>query len=133
MVSRAVVAIVNDAFKLQGVQVTLQADQVADDVEHFQHYGFTSVPLAGAEGIALAVGGNTGHTVVINIDDRRYRLRSLAAGEVALYDDLGHSVVLTRAGIVVNGGGHLVRLTGLSKLRVEAPIESTGLITPSVP
>ena len=133
MVSRAVVGLVNDVLKMQGVQITLLADQVADDVEHFQHYGFTSVPLPGAEGIALAVGGNTGHTVLINVDDRRYRLTGLAGGEVALYDDLGHQVRLTRTGIVVDGGGDVVLITNTPKLRVEGAIEATGLITPSAP
>lgn len=128
MVSRAVVKLVSDAAKLQGLQVVLMADQVVDDAEHFQHYGFTSVPLAGAEGIALAVGGSSGHTVVINVDDRRYRLTALANGEVALYDDLGHKVHLTRDGIVIDGAGHPVTMVNLSKLRVQADIESTGAI-----
>lgn len=110
MVSRAVVSLVNDARGLQALQVTLLADQVPDDAEHFQHYGFTSVPLPGAEGIGLAVGGSSGHTVVINVDDRRYRLQALAAGEVALYDDLGHKLHLTRTGIVIDGGGHAVAI-----------------------
>jgi phage baseplate assembly protein V len=129
MVSRAVVSLVNDAMKLQGVQVTLLAGQTADDAEHFQHYGLTSVPLAGAEGIALAVGGSTGHTVVINIDDRRYRLTGLANGEVALYDDLGHKVHLTRSGIVIDGAGHVVTVTNTPTLRVEADLHVTGNIT----
>lgn len=129
MVSRAVVNLVNDGAKLQALQVTLLAEQVPDDVEHFQHYGCTSVPHPGAEGIALAVGGSTGHTVVINVDDRRYRLTGLQAGEVALYDDLGHKIHLTRNGIVIDGAGHQVNLVNLTKLRVEAAIEATGDIT----
>lgn len=128
MVSRAVVSLVNDAFKLQGLQVTLMAGQTPDDVERFQSYGLTSVPHPGAEGIALAVGGSTGHTVVIAVDDRRFRLTDLQGGEVALYDDLGHKLHLTRDGIVIDGGGHLVKMTNLAKLRVEADIESTGEI-----
>jgi phage baseplate assembly protein V len=126
MVSRAVVGVVNDAFKLQGVQVTLQAGRAPDDAEHFQHYGFTSVPHTGAEGIGLAVGGSTGHIVVINVDDRRYRLKNLRNGEVALYDDLGHKVHLTRNGIVIDGAAHPVHIVNLTKLRVEADIEATG-------
>lgn len=126
LVGRAVLALVNDAAKLQAVQVQLQADVVRDRAEHFQHYGFTSVPMPGAEGIYLALGGSTDHVVVINVDDRRYRLKSLAAGEVALYDDLGHKVHLTRDGIVVDGAGQLVKLVNLTKLRVEADIEATG-------
>ena len=128
MVGRAVVNLVNDAAKLQGVQITMLADQTADDVERFQQYGLTSVPLAGAEGIALAVGGSTAHTVVIAVDDRRYRLRGLADGEVALYDDMGHRVHLTRSGIVIDGAGHAVTMTNLAKLRVESSIEATGSI-----
>lgn len=128
MISRMVINLVNDATKLQALQVTLLADQTPDEVEHFQHYGFTSVPHAGAEGIALAIGGSTGHTVVVNVDDRRYRLKALPEGEVALYDDLGHKVHLTRNGIVIDGAGHPVTMVNLTKLRVEADIEATGQI-----
>lgn len=125
MVARAVLAVVNDAAKLQAVQVELQAGVVRDQAEHFQHYGFTSHALPGAEGIGLSIGGSTDHLVVINVDDRRYRL-SLESGEVALYDDLGHKVHLTRDGIVIDGAGHVVRVTNLEKLQVDADIESTG-------
>lgn len=128
MISRAVVGLVNDGAKLQSVQVTLLADQVPDDAEHFQHYGLTSVPHAGAEGIALAVGGSTGHTVVVNVDDRRFRLKGLKGGEVALYDDLGHKVHLTRNGMVIDGAGRPLTMTNLTKLRVESGIEATGQI-----
>lgn len=128
MISRAVIGLVNDAAKLQSVQVTLMAGQTPDDVEHFQHYGLTGVPRPGAEGIGLRIGGSTGHTVVICVDDRRYRLTGLQAGEVALYDDLGHKVHLTRGGIVVDGGGHLLKMVNLTKLRVEADIDATGQI-----
>lgn len=128
MVGRALLRVVNDAAKLQAVQVDLREGVVRDHAEHFQHYGFTSVPLPGAEGIALSVGGSSDHTVVINVDDRRYRVQAMQAGEVALYDDLGHQVRLTRTGIVIDGGGHPVLMTNLQKLRVEADIEATGQI-----
>lgn len=129
MVSRAVVSLVNDSLKMQGLQVTLMAGQTPDDAEHFQHYGFTSVPLPGAEGIALAVGGSTGHTVVINVDDRRYRVKALQAGEVCLYDDLGHKVTLTRDGIVIDGAGQQVRIINTPMTRLESPLHVTGNIT----
>lgn len=126
VVARAVLGLVNDAAKLQAVQVTLQEGVVRDKVERFQQYGLTAVPHAGAEGIALAVGASTDHTVVIAVDDRRYRLKGLQTGEVALYDDMGHKVYLTRNGIVIDGAGQLVKMQNLTKLRVEAGIESTG-------
>lgn len=105
MVGRAVLSLVQDATKLQAVQVKLQDGVARDNVEHFQHYGYTSVPFPGAEAVYLALGGSTDHVVVINVDDRRYRLKGLAAGEVALYDDQGQKIHLTRNGIVIDGAG----------------------------
>ena len=52
-IGRAVLGLVNDAAKLQAVQVMVRSGEVRDRAEHFQHYGFTSVPLPGAEGIGL--------------------------------------------------------------------------------
>jgi len=60
--------------------------------EYFQHYGYTSRPLAGSEGIIIREGN---HIVMIASDDRRYRI-SLEDGEVALYDDQGQKVHLKR-------------------------------------
>lgn len=128
MISRAVINLVNDEAKLQSLNITLMAGQTTDDVEHFQHYGLTGVPHKGAEGIGFRIGGSAGHTVVLCVDDRRYRLTGLLAGEVALYDDLGHKVHLTRAGIVIDGGGHQLKMVNLAKLRVEADIDATGQI-----
>lgn len=102
MVSRAVVTLVNDALKMQGLQVNLLADVTRDGVERFQNYGFTSNPHPGAEAIVVSVGGNQDHGIAIVVDDRRYRLVGLAEGEVALYDDLGQKVHLTRNGIVIH-------------------------------
>ena len=101
MLGRCVLAAVNDATRLQTVTIGLLDDETKAGVERFQQYGLTSVPLPGAEGVCLFVAGNRDHGVVISIDDRRYRLTSLQAGEVALYDDQGQSVILKRDRIEV--------------------------------
>lgn len=130
MVSRAVVSVVNDSLKMQGLQVTMMADQTTDDAEHFQHYGFTSVPLPGAEGVALALNGSTDHTVIINVDDRRYRLKGLPGGEVALYDDIGQKVHLTRSGIIINGAGLPINITNTPSVTIDTPQTTcTGNLT----
>jgi phage baseplate assembly protein V len=95
-VGRGIVRLVNDALKLQAVQVSLLADETQDNVERFQEYGFTSHPFPGAEAIVVCVGGSRDHAVVIAIDDRRYRLKAIAPGEVALYDDQEQVVHLKR-------------------------------------
>ncbi len=113
MVSRGVVSLVNDGLKLQGLQVELLAGEVADDVERFQEYGFTSVPASGAEVIALAVGGNRSHLVVIACDDRRYRPGGMVAGEVAVYAKFGSKIVLKASGDVeITPASGKVKVTG---------------------
>ncbi|HEV7283965.1 MAG TPA: phage baseplate assembly protein V [Kaistia sp.] len=100
IVARAEVGATFDAAMMQTAQVHLCADEVKDGVERFQQYGFTSVPHSGAEGVCLFVSGNHDHGILIAVDDRRYRLKGLADGEVALYTDEdqggGHRIVLRR-------------------------------------
>lgn len=126
--TRAVVHLVDPAMLLQELQVEGLAGEVLDGIEHVEPYGCTANPHAGAEAILLSLGGRRGHTVCIVAADRRYRLKGLAKGEVALYDDIGHQVHLTRTGIVIRGAGHPVVITDTPTLRVEADIEATGQI-----
>jgi len=65
--------------------------------EYFQHYGFTSRPLDGAEGIFIVQGNNL---IAIASDDRRYRI-AIENGELALYtdedkDSFGHRIHFKR-------------------------------------
>lgn len=100
MVRRAVVTLVDDSLAMQGLQLTALDKQVIDGAEHFQPYGFTSVPLAGAEAIVANVGGAYNHPVVLVVDDRRYRMKALADGEVAIYTDEGDYIHIKRGGTI---------------------------------
>lgn len=102
IVSRGVVNLANDSLKMQEIQITLLADETLDSVERVQDYGFTSVPKPGSECITVSVNGNRGHVVAIAVDDKRYRLKSMQSGEVAVYDDIGNFVKLGRNNITVN-------------------------------
>jgi len=70
MVSRAVISSLKDQGGLQLLQLKLFADEVTDDAELFQEFGFISKPPVGSEGIALSVGGNREHVVVIATNNR---------------------------------------------------------------
>lgn len=113
MISRAVVALVDDARQMQELQIELLDEEARGTAERFQQYGFTSVPLPGAEAIGLAVGGTRSHMVVLAVDDRRYRKRGLQEGETALYTDEGDYVLLKR--------GRIVEVKAGTRLRVDAP------------
>ena len=128
MVLRGVISLVNDAAALQRVQVQLRAmpqpggvpaPEMLSDIEVMQHYGLTSVPLDGAEVVMLAVGGVKDHGIVIAVDDRRYRLKGLANGDVALYDHTGQVVhlagengITVRSPVSVTIDAPTVTLTG---------------------
>lgn len=134
MIGRAVVLLVNDATKLQGLQVSLLADEVREDVERFQEYGFTSHPHPGAEAVAACVAGSRDHVLVIAVDDRRYRLRNLAQGEVAIYSDEGDKIVLKRGGIIEMTAATQVVITSplvqcSGNLQVAGSIDSGATIT----
>lgn len=112
MLSRAVISLIDDAREAQELQIELFADEGQDAVERFQEYGFTSHPHAGAEAIVGCMGGLRSHAVVIAVEDRRYRLKSLQQGEVALHDDLGNVVLL---------GREALEITAAAKVLVTAP------------
>lgn len=101
-VGRGVLAAIDDAKKAQEVQIQLLADEVADGVERYQNYGFSSVPFPGAEAVMVCVGGLRSHGIVIAVEDRRYRFTGGQPGEVVMYDDQGQVVHLTRSGIVID-------------------------------
>lgn len=105
IVVRGIASTIDDEKKMQLIQLAAMADETLDDIERFQNYGFTSHPKPGAEAIGLSIGGDRGHTVVIAVDDRRFRLTALEEGEVAIYDDQGQKVHLARDGIQIFSEG----------------------------
>jgi len=100
MVRRGLIGLVNDAKGIQLVQVSLLAGELRDGVERFQQYGFSSVPLPGAEAILLAVGGQPGFLVAVAVDDKKSRPTGGLPGEVALYSKFGHRILLKADGTI---------------------------------
>ena len=116
LIGRAVVKSISAATKCQTVDVSLIAGEPKAGVEHLEPYGFTARANSGAE------------AVVFTVSDRRYRLKGLQTGEVAVYDDQGQSVTLTRAGIVVDGAGKTITFRNAPKARFEMDLEVTGQV-----
>jgi len=134
MISRGTLSLLDTARKMQVAQVRLLAGEKKDGLEVFEPYGFTSAANAGAEVVALFLNGDRSNGLVICVADRRYRL-TLEAGEVALHDDQGQKVHLTRSGIVIDGGGLPIVIENVptatvkadAKINLDAPIvECTG-------
>jgi phage gp45-like len=98
-ISRAALHLVDDTAKLQRVQVVVLADsEPLDAAEHFQPYGYTSVPLSGAEAVVLCPNGDPGHPLVVAVSDRRYRPTGAAPGEVTVYNHTGAKAIFKANG-----------------------------------
>ena len=124
MIARGVVRLVDDTTKLQLLQLGLMQGETRE-LERFQEYGFTSVPLPGAEAVALFRGGDRGVGLVVAVDDRRHRLKDLTEGEVALYDDLAKHIHFKRDG-TLEISAPIIRLVASTKIVLEAPLLEGG-------
>lgn len=118
MVSRVVLSAVDDSMKMQILKVNGLAmddsQEIREGIERFQNYGFTGVPFKDAEGVVLYVGGRRDHGLAIAVDDRRYRLKGLQNGEVAVYTDEGDSITIKRGGTIQINGSTAIELNGNS-------------------
>lgn len=125
VIGRASVHGTNDAKKRQTMQLMLLAGEAKENVERVQNYGFSSVPLAGAQAVVVCIGGNRDHPIVVAADDPRYRKHGLQAGEVAVYSRWGDYILLKESGIEVVAP--VVTIKASSKVRAETPeFEVTG-------
>ncbi len=126
---RGVGSRVNSATPVQLINGDALSGEPINAAEYLQHYGFTSNVPPGFMFVAVPVGGKTAHAIVIATEHATYRLKGLAQGEVALYDDQEQKVHIKRGGIEINGGGKPVTITNTSKVRMEtALLEVTGEI-----
>lgn len=124
MIGRAVIAATREDGGMLLAQITGLDGEVLDGVPVIQEYGFASRPLAGAQGVIACAGGNRRGAMVIATGDKRYRL-SLANGEVAIHDDQGQKVHLTRGGIVVKAP--TITLDG--DVSITGTLDVAGIVT----
>ena len=85
---------------IQRHQVSGLSDETLQDVELYQHFGFTSNPPAGTNVIVVPLNGLTSHSVIIATENGNYRLAALKPGEVALYSSHGSTIVLKEGNII---------------------------------
>jgi len=127
MIVRGEIASVDDALKMQELGVRLEDGHRPTKVEHWHPYGITYHPFPGSEIVALAIKGNRDHVVIIPAADRRYRLKNLAEGELAVHDDQGQKVHFTRGGLVVETPKP-VTIKGQT-ITLDGPVHITGQVT----
>lgn len=104
MAGRALITAINEESQRQKFQILIDSDESMDDVEHFQHYGFSSVPPKGSEALVLALNGNNAKRVAINAEKKDLRPQG-EGSDVFLYHEEGHKI-----GFLRNGKVHLTAI-----------------------
>lgn len=102
MAGRATVQLVDDTAKMQLVQLGGIVGGPYPGVEHVQPYGFSSVPLVGADtAIVIFPNGDRSHALLIGAADRRYRPTGGDPGDVNVYHFTGARIRMTQDGDIV--------------------------------
>lgn len=102
------------------VQARVLDNEVLDNLNRIEPYGFSYRPKPGAQVYLAFPSGDRSYGVALVVGDKRYQL-DLQEGEVAIHDDeLNHRITLTRTGIVIAGGGHDVVITDAPTVVVNA-------------
>lgn len=120
VIAKGVVTLVNDSKMLQLVQLAGPLGSTIDGGaggggEHVQPYGFSSVPLAGADtAVVVFPNGDSTHPLVLAVADRRYRPTGGQAGEVTMYTDEGDTIRLGRGHVMTLATSGTIKLGGSS-------------------
>lgn len=132
-VARAVVSLVDDSAGRQRMQLQLLKDEFKSDVERMQNYGMTSHPPVGSDAAVVFVAGNREQGIILAVENRQYRLKGLEQGEVALYDDLGSVVHLTREGPLIRSSlpmrVEVPHTDWTGSMSITGDVETTGRLT----
>jgi phage baseplate assembly protein V len=106
MIARATIPLIDDTTKMQLVQLAGLLGGPYPGAEHFQPYGFSSVPLppnadGAAEAIAFFPNGDREHPVVLTIADRRYAPTGRDPGDVTMHHFTGAKITMTQDGDII--------------------------------
>lgn len=114
MLAKAVIRMITDSGGRQTAQVEVTKGELISGMERMQNYGVSSYPPPGGTDCLIAfLGGNREQGMIVVAENRTFRFKNLAEGEVVLFDDLGNVVHLMRDQVLVKG---------MAKVRAEAPI-----------
>jgi len=111
MIGRCVLLATTDDTGIQSLKVSVMAGEKMEDIERFQNYGLTSHVPDNSEGVMVFPMGNREHGICIVLDNRKFRLKSLAKGEVALYTDEGDSIHMKRGNKIEINAVNEVKIT----------------------
>lgn len=120
-----ILRIIDDTKKIQKCQISLMDNETHSNVDRYQEYGFSSVPLPGAQAVAVSIAGSRDNSIIIATEDGRYRPLNLNPGEVTIYNQFGDKIVIKQNRTIEITAPN-IKLIG--NVRIEGNLETTGNI-----
>lgn len=105
---RVLLQAVDDSGPQQLVKVTGLAGQTLGEAVRAQHFGFSSNPPAGGEGLATLIGGGMDRAHVLGLEHPQYRPTNLPSGGVIVYDYEGNLVKVVHGNLLIKHGTKIV-------------------------
>lgn len=102
------------------IQARLLDGEILRKIFRAEPYGLSYRPKPGCQPYMLFPAGDRSYGVAIVIGDKRYQV-DLTGGEVALHDDQGQKVHLTRTGIVIDGAGLPIKIHNTPDVYFDTP------------
>ncbi len=122
LVSAAKVGTTTESGNVQTLQAAISPLETIDNLASLGHWGLASRPHPGADAVVLFLSGDRSKGFCLGTADQRYHFQ-VAEGEVALHDDQGCVIHLTRNGIVIDGGGtNPITIQNTPKVRMVTPL-----------
>lgn len=122
-----IVQSVDDSPEIQVIKVEMLAGEIRN-VRRLQQYGLTSVPLPGSESVHISLNGDRGRTVMLAVDDRRFRPVDLEPGDACLYTHEGSLVHLRKGKKIYVEGAEQV-LVKSADITLDGPVRCTKTLT----
>lgn len=114
------------------VQASLGGLQTRDGTPIFQSFGFASSLPINTDVVFVCISGDTSNGVIIASNHQSFRPKGMKAGEAMIYDNLGQSIYLSQAGIVINGGGLPITIQNTPLVTIDSDLDVTGTVTATV-
>jgi phage baseplate assembly protein V len=139
----------DDSGPVQVFQTEGHVGELRNKVARVENHGFLALPLPGAKGIALYLGGDRGNGIIVATVDARYRPTGLNPGEAQLYivdgaqkDGSGGTTRAILQGLlgwvaklfgvtilVGDSNTQAVTITASSSIKLAGDVEITGNLT----
>ena len=104
------------------IQAKVLDDDIPAKVKRIEPYGFSYLPHGGSQSYLVFPGGDRSFGIALIIGDEQYQM-TLAAGEVAIHDDLENWVHIKRGGVIeVKASAKVIADTPLFETTQDAKI-----------